>query len=323
MAALHNDGEKQVMFIVGRMNPPTPGHIKGLCIPFLRAVRKKGLELEESPTDIKNLRVLLNNASVIPRIYLTLTTNTARIEKLSLAKQALYAIGSVTGLSESKSSEDHSRGVFNVKDTNLENPLDPEHKRNFVLKMLFEALRDEHEMSRDMNDDELRAYLDEIVICQPDSDLENCSLNLFKAMNCALWLSESTNRENLTIFMGSDEVEERKDICRRIRCVPIARTTGFTPGKKMSGSLIRFYAANENYAGIHSEYKALLNNKDIVALIKLIREGLRMVDDDKAGHIKRNKTRRSKNKRSKNKRSKNKRSKNKRTVQSKNYLPTN
>tara|TARA_B100002019_G_C21260791_1_gene596575 strand:- start:669 stop:2243 length:1575 start_codon:yes stop_codon:yes gene_type:complete len=34
-----------VMFIVGRMNPPTPGHVKGLIIPFLHAVREQAIKI--------------------------------------------------------------------------------------------------------------------------------------------------------------------------------------------------------------------------------------------------------------------------------------
>lgn len=34
-----------VMFIVGRMNPPTPGHVKGLVIPFLHAVREQAIKI--------------------------------------------------------------------------------------------------------------------------------------------------------------------------------------------------------------------------------------------------------------------------------------
>ena len=34
-----------VMFIVGRMNPPTPGHVEGLVIPFLRKVRQQAIQM--------------------------------------------------------------------------------------------------------------------------------------------------------------------------------------------------------------------------------------------------------------------------------------
>lgn len=34
-----------VMFIVGRMNPPTPGHVEGLIIPFLHAVREQAVKI--------------------------------------------------------------------------------------------------------------------------------------------------------------------------------------------------------------------------------------------------------------------------------------
>ena len=34
-----------VMFIVGRMNPPTPGHVEGLIIPFLHSVREQAIKI--------------------------------------------------------------------------------------------------------------------------------------------------------------------------------------------------------------------------------------------------------------------------------------
>ena len=34
-----------VMFIVGRMNPPTPGHVEGLVIPFLHKVRQQAIQM--------------------------------------------------------------------------------------------------------------------------------------------------------------------------------------------------------------------------------------------------------------------------------------
>lgn len=44
--AMANRFEKEyVMFLVGRMNPPTPGHIRGLCVPFLRALREFCLQI--------------------------------------------------------------------------------------------------------------------------------------------------------------------------------------------------------------------------------------------------------------------------------------
>lgn len=46
-----------VMFIVGRMNPPTPGHVKGLVIPFLHAVREQAIKIlscRECLTDEEN-----------------------------------------------------------------------------------------------------------------------------------------------------------------------------------------------------------------------------------------------------------------------------
>ena len=38
-----------VMFIVGRMNPPTPGHVEGLIIPFLHSVREQAIKILSCP----------------------------------------------------------------------------------------------------------------------------------------------------------------------------------------------------------------------------------------------------------------------------------
>ena len=295
MAAAQDDYEKQVMFIVGRMNPPTPGHIRGLCIPFLLKVREMAItKLGLSDDNDTSLEILLHDAAIVPRIYITLTTNAGRISKLK-TKVGLYQNGAVKGLVDDNDNADKPNGIFYVKDTNLENPLDPSDKKWYVTTMLFNELKTDYDWLYDMRDDDLSAYLDEIVVCQTDGDASECSASLFSAMKCALKLSNSDDNNNLTIFMGEEEVEERADICRRIHCVPITRTEGSSSGdKKMSGSLIRLYAAGENYDDLYSEYEGLLDGQDIDHLIYLIRKGLMMFEpgyDDAGLHKKRKRMR--------------------------------
>lgn len=289
-AAAQDDYEKQVMFIVGRMNPPTPGHIRGLCIPFLLELRSRALsKLGLSDDDETSLEILLRDAAIVPRIYITLTTNYGRISKIK-TKVNLYKEGSVKWLVDDNDEVDKHNGVFHVKDTNLENPLVPSDKKWFVTTMLFNELKTDYEWLYDMRDNDLSEYLEELVVCQTEGEDSGCSASLFSAMKCALKLSNSEDDNNLTIFMGEEEVEERKDICKRIHCFPITRTEGASSGdKKMSGSLIRLYAAGENYDAIYAEYEGLLDTGDIDYLIGAIRKGLMMFEPDEAGLYKKRK----------------------------------
>ena len=287
------DDTPHVMFIVGRMNPPTPGHINGLCIPFLNSLRKKAIRVlgDEVPVK-KNVRELLITANIIPKIYLTLTNNDVKIAKLSVKQQAKYTPGIVRSLTVTKPTKATplAEGKIYVKDENLQNPLEPDEKRKFVVKMLIKAMLEEEEMTRDMGAKELVDYVEAMVVCGKDKTEYNCSVSLYTAINCARDLNSSRGKDYLTIFMGSDEVDERKTICgKMVNCEGINRTFSKASGRKMSGSLIRSYAASENYPAIYTEYRGLLEDEDIGELIYLLRKGMRMIhpdEDDKGGNIK-------------------------------------
>lgn len=277
---------KQVMIIVGRMNPPTPGHIRGLCIPFLLklkelAIAKLGLAKDQA--DDISLEILLKDANIIPRIYLTLTTNTKKIDKLGpVIKPSYNKIGAVKQLVENKDNVYKPGGVFYVKDPCLENPLVPYDKKWYVTTMLFNELTSNHKNLYLMTDDYLKEYLNNIVVCQTDGELSKCGIHIFEAAKCAKKLIDSSDDKNLHIFMGEEEVEDRRDICARFTCVPITRTIG-SGGVKMSGSLIRLYVANMKYDEIYTEYEHLLTREEIAYLIKLIRIGLMMDGPDVVG----------------------------------------
>jgi hypothetical protein len=135
---------------------------------FFKVYKKKAIEIGPKVRD-KNIRVLLENARIIPKIYLTLTSNSVKIEKLPPTKQYKYNTGSVLGLSETKPTKTSpvKTGYLYVKDENLQNPLEPEEKRYFVVKMLTEAMRHEHEMTHDMSDKELVDFVEEMVVYKP------------------------------------------------------------------------------------------------------------------------------------------------------------
>lgn len=56
------------MFLVGRMNPPTPDHIRSLCVPFLRALRNPmSIPDREKKKNIKRVKRKLARSTRVHR----------------------------------------------------------------------------------------------------------------------------------------------------------------------------------------------------------------------------------------------------------------
>jgi hypothetical protein len=100
------EGGKPLIFLVGRMNPPTPGHI------YL----------------IRNLIEKAREHDAIPRAYITTTHNE---EKRSIKQK----INPINYINKNDTSKNKTRAY--VKHKNYENPLSPEEKKEFVEKMVI------------------------------------------------------------------------------------------------------------------------------------------------------------------------------------------
>ncbi len=299
--------KEYVMFLVGRMNPPTPGHIRGLCVPFLRVLREKCLEILELPGDSEvQLVELARQASVAPRLFLTNSTNEKRISYLSGAKAALY--DNVQRIVKEKTTTAQMQdGIFYVKDKQLENPLDPDQKKLYVVEMLG------NELALPENQDIMvpKAILNNWIVCQTIGNESWCaSFGPASAIKCALMLSKPKKYDKVFFFMGVDEdpseMARRSKFCQdsetendegaKVKCVKLERINTATledaepaiasaeaiADGSMSASKIRLLCANGHIQTLQRLYKGLLAPRNVIALVNAVRIGLRldrMVED--------------------------------------------
>ena len=299
--------KEYVMFLVGRMNPPTPGHIRGLCVPFLRVLREKCLEILELPGDSEvQLVELARQASIAPRLFLTNSTNEKRISYLSGAKAALY--DNVQRIVKEKTTTAQMQdGLFYVKDKQLENPLDPDQKKLYVVEMLG------NELALPENQDIMvpKAILNNWIVCQTIGNESWCaSFGPASAIKCALMLSKPKKYDKVFFFMGVDEdpseMARRSKFCQdsetendegaKVKCVKLERINTATledaepaiasaeaiADGSMSASKIRLLCANGHIQTLQRLYKGLLTPRNVIALANAVRIGLRldrMVED--------------------------------------------
>lgn len=292
-------GSKQVMFLVGRMNPPTPGHIYGLCIPFLRAVREKSIEIltksgvEYSPED--PLVSLTFKANLVPRLFLTNSTNEKRISYLSLEQSGLY--NNVTRIVDNKKDEDKQNGIFYVKDKNLENPLTPEEKKLFVVRMLLNAMDSPEHSDIKVNEADLQYW----IVCQTEGVESWCAaFGPASAIKCSLKLSKPEKYDNLHFFMGEDEdpteMQRRMKFClgndiendegEKVNCITVPRLNlqqqerqaeQVADTTSMSASKIRILMANKNIDEVIRLYEGLLSETNVCELIERVTGGMRLI----------------------------------------------
>lgn len=289
--------KEYVMFLVGRMNPPTPGHIRGLCIPFLRALRVKCVEILGEDSEGLSLVDLARRASVAPRLFLTNSTNEKRISYLSGARAALY--DNVNQIVKDKTTTAQMKeGIFYVKDKQLENPLDPERKKLYVVEMLRNELTLLENQDIMVPNDILNLW----IVCQTTGIESWCASNgPASAIKCALMLSKTKKYDNVFFFMGVDEdpseMARRIKFCQdserenedgaKVKCVKLERINTVDQEEaadaaeaiadgSMSASKIRLLCASGDVATLHRLYNGLLEDTVINSLINDVREGLRL-----------------------------------------------
>ena len=255
----------RVMMIVGRMNPPTPGHLD-LCMHLLQEVERDALGgVGES------LMVSAIRANIVPRIFLTNTNNQETISKLSAKSKSKYE--KVLGLKVKGDSD--GANIFDVKDKNLQNPLTSNQKKETLIQMILSKSKKDHPSW------ELKyEHLNEWIVTG-----EKCSTHLYTAIHCAISLTGEKNGERVTLYMGQDDTEQggmasgRTDACIPIgpvHCQLIKRSGSDDKGVSMSGSTIRLLIANEEYDKVGVIYQELLHESQIQDLIRNVRKGLRM-----------------------------------------------
>lgn len=303
--------KEYVMFLVGRMNPPTPGHIRGLCVPFLKALREKCLEVLEIDSSELSLDRLAKDASIAPRLFLTNSTNKKRISYLSGAKALMY--NNVERIVKEKTTiEEMKQGTFYVKDKQLENPLEPEQKKRYVVEMLG------NELSLSDNNDIMvsKSILNNWIVCQTIGSESWCaSFGPASAIKCALMLSKPKKYDKVFFFMGVDEdpseMARRSKFCQdsdtendegaKVKCVKLERINTARNSQQaedigdedaepaiaaaeaiadgsMSASKIRLLCADGDIQKLQELYEGLLHPRYVIALANSVRQGLKLTD---------------------------------------------
>lgn len=241
--------DKPVVFLVGRMNPPTPGHMK-----LIQTLYQISLKM-----------------NAIPRVYLSLSHNEKKMSKTQKNKK-------IIGLSETK--EDGSPINPWVKHKSYENPLNPVYKQQVVIEMLKNiGIHGENIVIADNDCNGIYKALECVKSLQDSNDLK------FFVMGAELDPKERQNREKMC---RNQSVEEPRPISinfeDQVNCIFLERTQDESdPIASISGSKIRLYAANLNLDLIHSIYDGYLTPEQINELIINIRMGLNMENPEMLG----------------------------------------
>ena len=236
--------EQPVAFLVGRMNPPTPGHI----------------------ALIKELLSFAKSIGAVPRAYITSTHNATKMTAAQ-KKQPIYGLA--------KEKENASSKIPYVKHKNYENPLSPEAKKYFIQTMLLNHL--------DMSFEESDAIvvvekecngLFKAISCvrqmQDDPD------KIYFVMGRELDPGERESRESFCINKSSGIIITQDEYGSKLRCHFLERTEE-EGVSGLSGSKVRLLAADNNLPKLYQVYDGYLSEQQVDALVREIRSGLNMV----------------------------------------------
>ena len=236
------DQSRKVVFMVGRANPPTTGHIK-IMLEVLRIAEEE---------------------DAIPRIYLTSSHN---------ATKKPLEISYITD-NKREHNPRGTPGVAYVKDKKYENPLSPENKLIYVMKMLSKV--------SGKNEEELR----EIVKID-----RNCN-GTYSVFKCVQKIQDDPSNIIYVLGRETDPVERasREKNCKnpennedhgsdfKFDCRFVERSLNGENQdmSAMSGSKIRLLVAQKepSYERFREIYQEYLDEDDIQSFFEAIREGI-------------------------------------------------
>lgn len=240
--------EQPVTFLVGRMNPPTPGHI---------ALIKEMLNFAKS-------------IGAIPRAYITSTHNYAKMTAAQ-KKHPVYGLA--------KDKLDASVVIPYVKHKNYENPLTPEAKKYFIQVMLLNHLDMSFEESNpivvaDRECNGLFKAIGCVKQLQDDPD------KIYFVMGKEIDPLERESRESFCINKSSGTVVAQDKYGTRLRCHFLERTED-EGVSGLSGSKVRMLAADNDIKKLYEVYHGYLSEQQVDSLVREIRSGLNMSDSPK------------------------------------------
>ena len=258
--------ETNLVFMIGRMNPPTPGHMVAIETVLRLAREEDGI-----PRIYISSKV---NEKVPP--YDFLTENPEDKPKIPRGAKALAALDEVASI------------PMYVKDPRGENPLSADVKKRVIMDMVMNRQEDASWTAGEWTKEQLK----EIVVISDD-----CK-GMYKAFGCA----ERTQRGDagasdpakITYVMGKEldpsEAATRDSNCirgdeeaafARYKCVQLTRTNDKNGGpESYSGSKIRLLAGcvdpdEEEFVKAYSGY---LTEEQARALFKELQSSLCMRD---------------------------------------------
>jgi len=276
MASLTEDGEHvaattdmetvsetKLVFMIGRMNPPTPGHMAA----------------------IETVLRLANEEDGIPRIYVSpkvnekvppydfLTADPEDKPKIPRGAKAQAAVDSAAAI------------PMYVKDPRGENPLHADVKKRVIIDMVMNRQNDASWTAGEWT----RPQLEEIVVISDD-----CK-GMYKAFACAQRTQQGASEEpdpaRITYVMGKEidpqEAAVRDANCiedgdeaafARYKCVQLTRTKGTGGPESYSGSQIRLLAGciSPDEAEFVNAYEGYLTREQALTLFGELRSGLCM-----------------------------------------------
>ena len=239
----HSDNS--VVFMVGRANPPTPGHIR-IMKEVIRIAMEEG---------------------AIPRIYLSRSDNILKAKK------------NITHLtSDSKDCNLRKEPCFAyVKHKNYENPLNPRDKKEFVVDMLMHTMNEENGIDREI--------LNEIVQtdrnCNGTYKAFNCVKNIQPDLTKVIYVLGEEVDENERFQREKNCLHSATNAEHKFQCRTLPRE-GNDPVISMSGSKVRLVVASkesienpeEAFASFQDIYKDYLPEERILDLFNSIKKGI-------------------------------------------------
>lgn len=228
-----------IVFVSGRMNPPTPGHIKLI------------MAADEEASKV--------NGTV--KVYITQSVNKPTIEEICGFDE------------ECKKRKKGEPKYVSVKHPRYQNPLSPESKKEYVEKMLSkQSIKTTIEVVNDPTcNGVFQARLCALRI-QPDPN------KVFFVMGEELDDIENTSRQTFCEKEVNIEINNENPGMQKVHCIPIVRTDS-DDISGMSGSKVRNLAVQndiESIRKLYDVYKGYLEPNDVDELIKKIQIGVKL-----------------------------------------------
>ena len=240
-----NDTKPPIFFIVGRMNPPTPGHVKLI----------EGM--------INSANEYTDHTGISPhiRVFLTSTSNSEKLIKTEMIDGL-----SPTTKTVKRNKTTTSRFTPYVKHKKYENPLTPGNKKDYLETMM------KHRGLKLFDN-----YGDGIVSIDSECN------GIYKVINSCVKPNPLYGRK--IFFMGLEidpkERSSRGKWCDdEIECKYIERTNDKDDiGSSISGSKVRLLASQNKFdelRKVYNEYNVYLEDDEIKKLISDINQGLQL-----------------------------------------------